>query len=50
MTETINLEIDSEDKKNFEELTGIKIGDCMKILLNSDNLLLKYIQRNCYNP
>ena len=38
MTETINFEIDSEDKKYFEESTGMKIGDCMKILLNS----LKY--------
>ena len=38
MIETINFEIDSEDKKHFEELTGMKIGDCMKILLNS----LKY--------
>ena len=38
MTEKINLEIDSEDKKYLEELTGMKIGDCMKILLNS----LKY--------
>ena len=38
MIETINFEIDSEDKKYFEKSTGMKIGDCMKILLNS----LKY--------
>ena len=36
MTETINFTIDSEDKKNFEEKTGLKFVDGMKLLM--DNL------------
>lgn len=36
MTETINLTVDSEDKKNFEAAIGMKIGDYLKLLM--DNL------------
>lgn len=38
MTEILNIEIDSEDKQNFEKLTGMNINDGIKILMNS----LKY--------
>ena len=36
MTETINFTIDSEDIKTFEEKTGLKFVDGMKLLM--DNL------------
>ena len=36
MTETINFTIDSEDVKTFEEKTGLKFVDGMKLLI--DNL------------
>ena len=36
MTETINFTIDSEVKKTFEEKTGLKFVDGMKLLM--DNL------------
>lgn len=36
MTETISLTIDSEDKKIFEEQTGLKFVDGVKLLM--DNL------------
>ena len=36
MTETITISIDSEDKKTFEEKTGLKFVDGMKLLM--DNL------------
>ena len=36
MTETISFTIDSEDKKAFEEKTGLKFVDGMKLLM--DNL------------
>lgn len=36
MTETISFTIDSEDKKNFEEQTGLKFVDGVKLLM--DNL------------
>ena len=35
MTETINITVDSEDLKEFKETTGMSIGDCIKILVNS---------------
>ena len=35
MTEIINLEIDSDDLKEFKETTGMSIIDCIKILVNS---------------
>ena len=35
MTETINLEIDSEDLKEFKAQTGLNLADCVKILINS---------------
>lgn len=35
MTENINLEIDSEDLKEFQKNTGMSIGSCIKILINS---------------
>ena len=34
----VSVTLDSEDKKLFEEKTGMKFGDCIKILVNS----LKY--------
>ena len=36
MTETISFTIDSEDKKNFEEQTGLKFVEGLKLLM--DNL------------
>lgn len=36
MTETINFTVDSEDVKTFEEKTGLKFVDGMKLLM--DNL------------
>ena len=36
MTETINITVDSEDIKTFEEKTGLKFVDGMKLLM--DNL------------
>lgn len=36
MTETINFTVDSEDIKTFEEKTGLKFVDGMKLLM--DNL------------
>ena len=36
MTETITISIDSEDKKIFEEQTGLKFVDGVKLLM--DNL------------
>ena len=38
MTEKIIINIDSNDKSEFESKTGMAIGDCIKILINS----LKY--------
>ena len=35
MIETISITLDSEDKRIFEEFTGINIIDCVKILINS---------------
>ena len=35
MTETISIILDSDDKKNFEETTGMSLGDCMKLLMNN---------------
>ena len=35
MAEMINIEIDSEDLKEFKEQTGISLTDCIKILINS---------------
>ena len=36
MTETVNFEIDSEDVKTFEEKTGLKFVEGIKLLM--DNL------------
>ena len=46
MTETIILNVDSEDKKIFEEEAGRSIYDCMKILMNS----LKYGGKLEFDP
>ena len=35
MTETINIAFSDEDLKTFKETTGMSIGDCIKILMNS---------------
>lgn len=35
MTETINIAIDSEDLRHFEESTGMKIAECIEYLINS---------------
>ena len=35
MTETINITFSDEDLKTFKETTGMSIGDCIKILMNS---------------
>ena len=35
LTETINIEIESEDLKEFKEKTGMSLADCIKILMNS---------------
>ena len=35
MTETINITVDSEDLKEFNEKTRMSINDCIKILFNS---------------
>ena len=35
MTETINIDIESEDLKEFQEKTGMSLSDCIKILINS---------------
>lgn len=35
MTEQISIMLDSEDKKNFEEFTGMKFVDGMKLLMDN---------------
>lgn len=35
MTETLNITFSDEDLKNFKETTGMTIGECIKILMNS---------------
>ena len=35
MIEAITLNIDSEEKENFEKTTGMKIVDCMKLLMDN---------------
>lgn len=35
MTETIVINVDSADKNVFEEATGMKIGECMKLLMDN---------------
>ncbi len=35
MTETITLEFESEDLKEFQKTTGMSLIDCVKILINS---------------
>ena len=35
MTEQINIMLDSEDKKNFEEFTGMKFIDGVKLLMDN---------------
>ena len=35
MTEILNIQIESEDLKNFKETTGMSLADCIKILVNS---------------
>ena len=35
MTETINIDIESEDLKEFQKATGMTLADCIKILINS---------------
>ena len=35
MTETISLEIESEDLKEFQQKTGMSIVDCINLLINS---------------
>lgn len=35
MTENISIAIDSDDLKEFTETTGMSLGECVKILINS---------------
>ena len=35
MTENINLEIDSEDLKEFQKQAGMSIGACVKLLIDN---------------
>ena len=35
MTEIINIDIESEDLKEFQKATGMTLADCIKILINS---------------
>ena len=35
MTEMVNIAVESEDLKAFQEKTGISLTDCIKILVNS---------------
>lgn len=35
MTEVLNISVESEDLKEFQEKTGMSLTDCIKILINS---------------
>lgn len=35
MTEVLNISVESEDLKEFQEKTGMNLTDCIKILINS---------------
>lgn len=35
MTETISINVNSDDKKNFEETTGMSVVKCMKLLMDN---------------